>query len=54
MKEISGWIKAWGTVEVDDNATEEEMREALADRLGFVYFTTVYPEDVVLEDDENE
>ena len=49
MKEYSGWFKAWGTVELPENATEQEIKQALADHLGFDYFISLTPEDIVLD-----
>ena len=49
MKTIRGYFEAYGDIEVEDNATDEEIREKMATHLGFEYFTWLRPEDVVIE-----
>ena len=44
----TGYFKAYETVELPENATPEEIQEALANSMSFNYFTTVYPEDVTV------
>ena len=46
MKKVYGWFKAYDSVEVEDNATEQEIRQKLAESMGFDYFTTVSPDEV--------
>jgi len=49
MKEVKGWAKLYRTVEVKDDATEEEIKQALADSLNYYYFSVVEPEDITIE-----
>ena len=49
MKTIRGYFEAYGDIEVEDNATDEEIREKMATHLEFKYFTWLCPEDVVIE-----
>ena len=49
MKKICGWFKAYTCVEVEDNASEEEIKAKIADRASWNYFTTLSPEDIIIE-----
>ena len=46
MKVYSGKVIFGCEVEVEDNATIEEIKAKLADRMGWDYFCTVYPDGV--------
>lgn len=49
MKTIRGWFKAYDVIEVEDDASDEEIKEKMAKSMEIYYFTTVYPEEVVIE-----
>ena len=49
MKKVWGWYKAWGYVEVEDNATEDEMKEAMAKHMSWENATWLSAEDITLE-----
>lgn len=38
MKKVFGWTKAIGMIEVKDNATDLEIKQALAEHLSYEYF----------------
>ena len=46
MKKYIGYFKAVVEIEVEDNATEEEIRAMLADKMSDEYFTCVSPKEV--------
>ena len=53
MQTIWGWYKTYGYVEVEDDATAEEIRKALADHMSFENATYIYPKDIFFDTDIN-
>ena len=49
MKTIRGWFKAYDIIEVEDDATDEEIRAKMADSMSTYYFTNLHPENVIIE-----
>ena len=49
MKTIRGYFKAYDEIEIEDNATEEEIKQKMADSLGLYYSIMLRPEHIIIE-----
>ena len=52
MKRVWGYYKAYDYIDVEDDATEDEIKQALADHVSYQNFTTVYPDEIYLSKTE--